>query len=80
SKAAIFTQGGSVLHWHVGHFYIGTNSNLRQDGKGDRLFIGLMSVSCPETFDKLFTASVRATSSASKYVASSYRFLVFQQR
>ncbi|MGE4781410.1 hypothetical protein AB8960_20185, partial [Yersinia enterocolitica] len=27
SKAAIFTQGGSVLHWHVGHFYIGTNIN-----------------------------------------------------
>ncbi|EAA8668809.1 outer membrane porin, OprD family [Salmonella enterica subsp. diarizonae] len=24
-KTASFTHGGSVLHWHVGHFYIGTN-------------------------------------------------------
>ncbi|MCP1108623.1 type IX secretion system membrane protein PorP/SprF, partial [Serratia nevei] len=25
-KTASFTPGGSELHWHVGHFYIGTNS------------------------------------------------------
>ncbi|ECW2476685.1 hypothetical protein DOW47_25555, partial [Salmonella enterica subsp. enterica serovar Florida] len=25
-KTASFTHGGSVLYWHVGHFYIGTNN------------------------------------------------------
>ncbi|MBH2548120.1 DUF421 domain-containing protein, partial [Serratia marcescens] len=25
-KTASFTPGGSELHWHVGHFYIGTNT------------------------------------------------------
>ncbi|MCP1107191.1 hypothetical protein M6G53_17605, partial [Serratia nevei] len=45
-KTASFTPGGSELHWHVGHFYIGTNTYFKPNKNS-----GLHYHDCPSNLE-----------------------------